>query len=199
MKKLFLLPALLFVTILSFSQQPVLSLIPEPVSVQQGNGYFTLRGNTRLVVLNSSLDTLALQLADRLQRATGYKIALAQTKQKALPKTITTSVSSGTAAANTIVLALSSSIKSSEGYELNVTKNNIELRAATPAGIFYGIQTLLQLFPKEIESLSTASAKWQVPVVKISDYPRFGWRGLMLDVSRHFFSKQDVKTFIDNM
>ena len=87
-----------------------------------------------------------------------------------------------------------------EGYTLSVSEKNIVISANKPAGLFYGAQTLLQLFPREIESKSTVNnISWKVPAVSISDYPRFGWRGLMLDVARHFFTKQQVKDFIDEM
>ncbi len=86
-----------------------------------------------------------------------------------------------------------------EGYTLEVGSNSVKINANKKAGLFYGIQTLIQLLPKEIESKTVAKANWAIPSVKIVDYPRFGWRGLMLDVSRHFFSKEDVKRYIDDM
>ncbi|MEJ7684680.1 MAG: glycoside hydrolase family 20 zincin-like fold domain-containing protein [Segetibacter sp.] len=87
-----------------------------------------------------------------------------------------------------------------EGYQLSVTPKQIIIKANQPAGLFYGVQTLVQLFPKEIESDSIVkNIKWEAPCVEITDYPRFGWRGLMFDVSRHFFTKEDVKKYIDDM
>ena len=61
------------------------------------------------------------------------------------------------------------------------------------------MQTLLQLFPKEIESKTAINMNWTIPAVKITDYPRFGWRGIMLDVSRNFFTKEEVKLYIDQI
>lgn len=188
MKKTLLTLTFAFATLLSFSQKPVLSLIPQPVSVTQGDGYFVLNAKTLINASHQLLDPLAQQLASRIRQATGYK---SYYSVQLLKTTIRNTIS--------LVLVSQPSSIPAEGYELEVTANNIILRSATSAGIFYGIQTLLQLFPKEIESASPATAKWQIPVVKISDHPRFGWRGIMLDVSRHFFPKQDVKTFIDNM
>jgi hexosaminidase len=87
-----------------------------------------------------------------------------------------------------------------EGYRLTVTSKNITISAEKPAGLFYGVQTLLQLLPKEIESKTVSkNITWQVPVVEVMDKPRFGWRGLMFDVARHFFTKAEVKLFIDDM
>jgi len=87
-----------------------------------------------------------------------------------------------------------------EGYRLAVTTEEISIFAPKPAGLFYGLQTLLQLMPKEIESKQVVkNISWTVPAVNITDRPRFGWRGLMLDVSRHFFTVDEVKAFIDDM
>ena len=94
-----------------------------------------------------------------------------------------------------------------EGYQLLVAPKNIVIKANEPAGLFYGAQTLVQLFPKEIESAvpvkpappGCMNVKWEAPCVAITDYPRFGWRGLMFDVSRHFFTKKEVEQYIDQM
>src|SRR6185437_11363484 len=91
-----------------------------------------------------------------------------------------------------VVSELKTALAAPTGYTVNVTTQ--------PAGIFYGIQTLLQLLPAAIESKVVINrSTWQAPCVTITDYPRFGWRGLMLDVSRHFFTKQEVEGFIDEM
>lgn len=170
-----------------FAQENKLSLIPEPVSLQQGKGFFVLNATTKVIASQSPLDTIAKQLALRIARATGYKTTSSVLNQKQ-------------AAPNTILLTLAQDASvPAEGYLLDVTATSIVLKGRDAAGVFYGVQTLLQLFPKEIESAVASKAKWQIPVVKINDYPRFGWRGLMLDVSRHFFPKEDVKKFIDNM
>ncbi|MCK4561630.1 MAG: family 20 glycosylhydrolase, partial [Flavobacteriaceae bacterium] len=81
-----------------------------------------------------------------------------------------------------------------EGYILEVNENTIELSANNAAGIFNGFQTLKQLFPPNSNSNSI-----EIIGCKIKDYPRFGWRGLMLDVSRHFFTVEEVKAYIDQM
>jgi hexosaminidase len=79
-------------------------------------------------------------------------------------------------------------------------QKNILIAANQPAGLFYGVQTLVQLFPKEIESPALVkNIKWEAPCVEITDYPRFGWRGLMFDVTRHFFTKEEVKRYVDDM
>lgn len=86
-----------------------------------------------------------------------------------------------------------------EGYELTATSDAVMIRASTPAGLFYGVQTLRQMLPPVIEYTAAYPKPLFVPGVEILDNPRFGWRGSMLDVSRHFFSTNDVKRFMDLM
>lgn len=177
----------LFFTIASFGQVQSIAIIPEPVSLTKTQGTFTLPSKiiidaTSPMVLKESVNTLK----GRITTATG------------LPVSVTTNSGSGA-----IRLVLNKSPKSNlgnEGYTLSVKPNQVVVTANEPAGVFYGVQSLLQLFPKEIESNSVVhNVKWQLPAVEITDYPRFGWRGLMFDVARHFYGKEDVKRFIDEM
>jgi len=87
-----------------------------------------------------------------------------------------------------------------EGYTLDINEKGIQLKANANAGLFFGWQTVMQLLPASVYSNTLqANTNWTLPYVSIIDKPRFGWRGMMLDVSRHFFSKADVLTFIDDM
>lgn len=87
-----------------------------------------------------------------------------------------------------------------EGYNLRVEAGAVRIIAAQSAGIFYGLQSLRQLLPPEIESAARAKdAVWEVPCVEISDHPRFPWRGVMVDDSRHFFPKKDIENILDLM
>jgi hexosaminidase len=147
---------------------------------------FEVYANMNIVTQdNKELKRLAEGLAVRLKMATGYDISV---------------ITGKTPLDNSIFLSLlnDSSIPK-EGYRLKVTNKTVSIIAREPAGIFYGIQTLLQLFPKEIEANKIERSGWSLPAVTIEDYPRFGWRGLMLDVSRHFFSVAQVKDYIDQM
>ncbi len=164
---------------------PAKALIPEPVSAVYGTGVFTLPQQIRIYSSGNGLDSIAGFLGRQLTRSTGRTVVQAK----------------GTGVRNGILLQLQSGgSMPAEGYNLQVTPTGIVLKAATPAGIFWGVQTLLQLLPPAVESRTAVSAvKWTIPVVKIEDRPRFGWRGLMLDVSRHFFTKEEVKRFIDDM
>ncbi len=85
-----------------------------------------------------------------------------------------------------------------EGYRLNVMKNRVLISASEGNGLFYGVQSLRQLMPPGIESASVVEGiNWTIPVLDITDYPRFPWRGMHLDVSRHFFPKEFIKRYID--
>lgn len=87
-----------------------------------------------------------------------------------------------------------------EGYHLKVEKRQISIEANQPAGIFYGVQTLLQMLPKEIRSQQVQhDVEWAIAGADITDKPQFPWRGLMLDVSRHWFTKEEVMRFIDEL
>ena len=164
-----------------------LFIIPEPVELIKNEGTFTITQNTVISVQGQpqEVSRLAAYLNSRISRPAGLQLK------------------TSSAESNTIQLMLNSKANEQigpEGYTLDVTNDKILITGNTPTGIFYGIQTLLQLLPAEIESMSlVTNVAWQVPAVHIVDYPRFAWRGLMLDVSRHFFPKEYVKEFIDRM
>lgn len=167
---------------------PVPALIPAPVSLARQAGEFRIDAGTGIAVQSAELDAIAQDLALRLRRVTGFKIPVLK-------------ASSNRAALNRIVIGLRADAGlPADGYLLTVSRQSVALGAATPAGAFHGVQTLLQLLPKEVEGDAVArQVKWAMPAVVIRDHPRFGWRGLMLDVSRHFFSVAEVKDFIDQM
>lgn len=100
---------------------------------------------------------------------------------------------------NTIELFLDEEIDQEEGYILNVSAQKIVLKARNPVGVFRGIETLRQLAPVKIESSAADMYSISIPAVSIRDYPAYDYRGLHLDVARHFFSKEYVKKFIDRM
>lgn len=163
--------------------------MPEPVSVKTGSGVFELDGKTQLVVDgdDAALKKLANTFASWVAPATGIQLKV---------------VNRATASSKTIRLSLVQSlkeVKNDEGYTLNVGSNSITIAAIKPSGLFYGLQTLRQLLPPSVEQASKQNTRWVIPAVSVTDYPRFGWRGLMLDVSRHFFSKEFVKQYIDEM
>jgi len=170
-----------------FSQSNTVSIIPQPVSVKLSNGVFTLPKNVIIEAGSQpQLQQTIAFLRQRLSAATGSTI------------TVTNPATSPTV--SLILNRTTDAAIGEEGYRLSVTPKKITISANEPAGIFYGVQSLIQLFPPAIESSTpVANTKWEAPTVEIMDYPRFGWRGLMFDVSRHFFTKEEVKQFIDQM
>jgi hexosaminidase len=185
MNKIVLLIAICLSTQLK-SQTTGIAIIPEPVQIVKKQGAFVLPAH---LIVSASKAQGMQQVIDALQQ-----------KMKVTGASI--NMISKTTAPN-IFLTLNSKPNitiGNEGYQLSVTSKNISIKANQPAGLFYGLQTLFQLFPKEIESTSAVkNVKWTVPCVEITDYPRFAWRGLMFDVARHFFGKKDVEHYIDDM
>lgn len=98
-----------------------------------------------------------------------------------------------------ILLGLVADSLGDEAYTLAADRNSIILRAAAPAGVFRAVQTLRQLLPVSVEHGAVSGRRLVVPGVQITDWPRYAWRGAMLDVSRHFLPADDVKRFIDYM
>ena len=188
MKKLLVASFFSGISLLVLSQTASINIIPIPASVTAKTGSFQLTDKSVILLVSTDADAnrVAHFLADALNTPTGYKIPVSK---------------SGSGGAIKLVL-LSSDDKSlgNEGYKLSVTTNEVTVSANKAAGLFYGAQSILQLLPKEIESKTVAKdVSWTMPAVEITDYPRFGWRGLMFDVTRHFFTKQEVKSFIDDM
>ncbi len=166
-----------------------LALIPLPQKMQPHDGIFKLAPDTPVFADSAALET-GNYLAAQLHRATGYSLKV----QTSASLTVATrgSIQFITQAAETNL--------GPEGYTLTVTPDSVVISAPSPAGLFYGVQTLMQLLPPEIFSTNVITNRdWQVPCVAITDWPRFKWRGLMLDVCRHFYNKQEVETLLDAM
>ncbi|MBG6237008.1 hexosaminidase [Pedobacter sp. CAN_A7] len=165
---------------------PEIAIIPEPVSISKSSGHFVLPENITIQA-GPEMKAVVDHLQEKLSAATGYFVSSSNTP----------------ASKPTIRLVLNSKVNTqigNEGYQLSVTPGLIVIKANQAAGLFYGVQTLIQLFPKEIESAEVMKdIEWKAPCVEITDYPRVGWRGLMFDVARHFFTKDEVKQYIDAM
>jgi hexosaminidase len=163
-------------------------VIPAPVSMQTVPGQpFTLARDTKIVVGSRSrdVDGVAAFLAGLARPSTGYPLPVVRgpgDPGHAISLRLAALPSLGT-----------------EGYRLDVTRDGVRLEAPTAAGLFHGVQTLRQLLPYRVESRGVQPGPWTVPGVHITDYPRFGWRGAMLDVSRHFFTVQETKRYIDEI
>lgn len=190
MKRIFLSALCCLLVSLAFAQngKNSISIIPEPVSVITKDGEFTLPQHILIQAGSSAEEKLVSgYLHDKLATATGRHVTVRNAFS--VPATI-----------KLILAAKPDTSLGTEGYRLWVGKKGIVIAANQANGLFYGMQTLFQLLPKEVESPTAVNGvKWTVPFVTIQDYPRFGWRGLMLDVSRHFFTKQEVEQYIDQM
>lgn len=159
-----------------------INIIPAPVSLVQNEGSFKLGRNTAFYASTPEAQTVAEFFAMKIKRATGYDIAVSQS-----------------AGSKGIVLQIDNGLDvNEEGYTLDVTRDGVTVKAKTPQGLFYGMQSFMQLLPAEIESPSLVSnIDWQAPAVTIKDEPRFGWRGMMLDPCRHFMTVDEVKKQLD--
>jgi alpha-N-acetylglucosaminidase len=164
-----------------------ISIIPLPVSVERGEGSFAITQSTQ-VIAGDDTATETATLIEVLAPAMGFRLNV---------------VKEATAASDGIRLGTDPALKErlgEEGYELEVTPEKIAIRAAKPAGLFYGVQTLRQLLPPVIYGREKVDGiEWTVPCVRITDYPRFQWRGLLIDPARHFIPVREVEKFIDVM
>lgn len=161
-------------------------VVPAPASMTLAGGApFDLSRISAIVVDAGSpgASAIAETLAAQLRRPTQFPLI----------------VSNAPAARGAIVLRLGGlATLGEEGYNLTVTADSVRLVANQPAGLFHGIQTIRQLLPADIESeMGSERSTWQIPALTITDSPRFAWRGAMLDVSRHFFTVDEVEQFID--
>jgi hexosaminidase len=184
MKKLLLI--ILFLPLFSVCQ----SIIPIPVNYERTNDMFMLDNQVSIDVRteNEEVKRMAGQFAEISARS-GTKMKFK-------------SVASPNQQDKVIIFDLNKSPDnqlSQEGYTLEVKNESVQIMANKPAGIFNGIQTLRQLLPSDYERKDMAMGIGMLMGCKITDYPRFGWRGLMLDVSRHFFTVEEVKEYIDMM
>lgn len=161
------------------------AIIPRPVSVTPKHGTFTLTARTAIWTDRAD-SAVARSLARDLAPATGYDLA----------------VRVGTASnGNRIVFrraARRDTTLGPEGYRLDVRPGVVTITSSAPAGAFYAVQSLRQLLPAAVfRDAVVAGQRWTAPAVSIVDRPRFSWRGMHLDVTRHFMPKEFVKKYID--
>ena len=186
MKKLLLTLAAGIVLCSCGSHDPQIAIVPYPNHLETGRG--TYRVTDRSVTCDSRTD-------ERTQRAVvGFAARLATVTGGTNPVTVADEVP-----ASGIRFVTDESLPA-EGYELNVDGEGIEVRASQFPGFLYALQSLEQLLPAAVYGTEPApDAAWEVPCVKIADAPRFAYRGMHLDVARHFFSLDEVKRYIDVM
>lgn len=162
------------------------NLIPRPVSVIPGGEYFRITARTVITVSGSEdLIRTGKVLASKLEPLTGFNtpVNVAESEQ---PK-----------GSILLTLAETDAELGDEGYKLSISKESVRLEAKNPAGIFYGVQTMLQLLHETADTAAVKPFMVRLATGTITDYPAYSYRGSMLDVSRHFFGPETVKQFID--
>jgi hexosaminidase len=169
-----------------------LAIVPRPLRMERKEGAFTLNKDTVILVEKGSADAdnVGKQLAGWLKRSSGLELAVSPTEEAKAPS-------------NAILITTknANAALGNEGYQLESTANGVVITATAGSGLFYGMQTLLQLLPTEVFSPTKVeeAVVWSAPAVRIEDQPRFRWRGLMVDVGRHFFTKDEIKNYIELM
>jgi len=172
---------LITLTVLFFScTQPSTSevmIIPKVQKIEQHEGFFKLKPATS-IVYQSILHNEANYLFNYIDRKTGMQLDQ------------TTDLQSK----NAIVLNIDTTISNTEAYDLQIDNKTVKITGKTPAGVFYGIQSFMQMVQQQ-----DANSNYYIPAIKISDEPRFKYRGMHLDVCRHFFDINFVKKMLDVM
>jgi hypothetical protein len=160
-----------------------IGIIPLPSTYELKPGTFYITGQSSIGIDKSDpeMTALANYFNEEISDATGFSLPINNS--------------------GTIIFQLGEHKElGEEGYQLSISADQLILSAYKHHGIFNGIQSVLQLLPPEIKSKTVqADATWSINCIEVTDKPQFAWRGLMLDVSRHFFTKQEVKKFIDQM
>ncbi|MDP4681090.1 MAG: beta-N-acetylhexosaminidase, partial [Cyclobacteriaceae bacterium] len=177
---------LVFLLILSLivskiSAQNAVNIIPQPQEVILGERSFTINGQTK-IYFQSENQSVAKQLQLHIQSGSEGLFELVETEK----------------GKNGIIFKSNSDF-GKEDYELIVSANGISITASGAAGWFYGMQTLKQLFPVDYENAATKLISIEIQAMKIRDTPRFSWRAFMLDESRYFKGKKQVKMLLDEM
>ena len=158
-----------------------INLTPAPVSLQQQEGKFELTKSAVFKINGTEAGKVATFFANKLKTSTGFELKVSETE-------------------GNIAINVDPALEmNAEGYKLAVTPAGIEINAKTEAGAFYGMQTVLQLLPAEVESKSVVKTDWTMPCVTIEDAPRFAYRGVHLDPCRHFQTVDEVKKQLDVM
>ncbi|MGQ8337124.1 family 20 glycosylhydrolase [Sunxiuqinia sp. A32] len=165
----------LFTSCAAKQEPKTVSIVPKPQSLVVKSGKFKLNNQVSIIATRPEVASEANYLAKSIKQQTGLEIPVSKQMQSG----------------NTILLKLNTGIQLLEGYQIHSSNDKFELEAATRDGLFYAIQSFLQLIPVNIQD------DIPIPIVEIKDEPRFPWRGLHLDVCRHFYPVDYVKKVID--
>lgn len=158
-------------------------IIPKPVELQIQKGVFEFTKSTQIVATNAFQEGIAKQFSDRMNAAAGFNLQIVKE-----------------APSENYIQFLTNSELGNEAYQLSVNSAKITITASGNNGFMYGLETVRQLLPSAIESSTLVTNQdWIVPNVEVKDQPRFQYRGLHLDVARHFFKKDYIKKTIDRL
>lgn len=160
-----------------------IAIIPKPVELTLESGSFQFNDQTQFVIPNDSLKSLPSVLGDKFKSAVGWTLSV-----------------TGQTPKNNFVQFVEDGNLAHEAYQLEINSDRVLIKAKDNAGFLYGLETLRQLLPIEIEdSKKVSNVTWEIPNLVIKDHPRYRYRGLMLDVSRHFFEIDYLKKTIDRL
>lgn len=169
------------------ASRPDVSLVPRPLQLERQQGFFEVGPETRIYLDSGDpeMERVALDFSERFRLASGIGMPVIA----GVPED---------PHGNILFSRTNADDLAEEGYKLSVTNRVASCEAKTARGLFYGIQTIFQLLPAQIHAGKLVpDVRWTIPAVRIVDAPRYRWRGMMLDVSRHFFAKEFVKRYID--
>jgi len=183
MKKIFtvLFTFILFITSNHAYQKEIISIIPKPAKIELSRGDFKFSNHTKIWLSEPSeeLQKLGDLISSSVNQSTSLKLFATAKMTRDVPRSL-------------VLLQLNKDFQSQEAYTLDVKPHKIIITAGSGAGIFYAIQSLLQLIP-----VNANKYNYSIPCVLIKDSPRFQWRGMHLDVCRHFFPVEFIKKYID--
>lgn len=167
-------------------------IIPRPLSYEKGEGKFILTKDTSIYIKGNNeeeteeINKIAEFIRGKLKPSTGFELNIIKSDNVPAGSIYLTTIGSEEA-------------QGDEGYKIITTPENVKIIAYRPEGISRGVQTLRQLLPADIEKDTVVSdVEWSIPVSTINDKPEYGYRGLMIDVARHFFTVDEVKRQIDH-
>ncbi len=190
-KVMIYIAAICFVPMLVVAQTNSYNIIPQPVKLKSQPGQFVFNADTCIVIPSGDVDiyNAAFSLLERLLLSTGMNIRIADASQV-----------DAKAGDNMVFFKVDPSVANKEGYKMKIRKNRIDVEASHAAGFFYAMQTIRQMLPPEIEkNITSTDVIWAVPCVDIEDAPRYPYRGMMLDVCRHFSDVNAIMRYIDKL
>lgn len=182
MKKLFLLLAVAILTTVVCHAEQFVNLTPAPANMTVGTGVFRIPAGMKITAqgLTPEMQSEVTKFISDFNKSTGLGI--------------------GEGKNGRMTVRLNKEV-AAEGYNLDVTAKGIVLEASSPAGLFYGLQTIKKILPANVMAGTNypRQKSYELPVVSIQDRPAYGYRGFMLDVSRHFFTADEIKRMLDVM